>query len=138
VYLSRDDKARQAISLYKAIHLDVWWTFADDEGVEIPPSRTLPREPDFAEIARLEATLRDHELCWTRFFEQGGIDPIRVRYTDIATAYEGTVTAVCDALDRPRQGRPIVRPRLRRQADAVTDDWERRYRDSGVARCGTA
>ena len=126
VYLSRDDKARQSISLYKAIHLDVWWSFVDD-GEELVDARALPLEPDFDEIARLEATLCEHELRWLRFFEQGGVEPVRVRYADLATSYEATVAAVFEALELPLHTRTFVTPRLRRQADEVTDDWERRY-----------
>lgn len=126
VYLTRDDKAHQAISLYKAINLDLWWSF-EDENFDLPAEGVLPAEPDFEKVAELERTLVAHEHRWERFFEQGGIDPIRVTYADLAQAYEHTIAQVFEALAVPENARWIPPPRLRKQADAQSDEWVARY-----------
>ena len=51
-------------------------------------------------------------------------------YEDFAESYESTVHAILRYLDLPdSEGCKVAPPRLRKQADLVTEEWVRRYRE---------
>jgi trehalose 2-sulfotransferase len=122
--LVRADKAHQAISLYRAIQSDVWWEL-DDAGPSQPAA--VPAEPDFAEIARLEASLTDQDAQWAAYFARSGITPLVVTYAELANRYPETIERVLRALDLPIPASGIAPPRLRRQADHLTQRWAQQY-----------
>jgi trehalose 2-sulfotransferase len=125
VYLTREDKARQAISLHRATRSDVWWTLddaAEDEPVE------LPTAADLHEIERLEEVLRAHEGAWCEFFARGGVVPLVVTYRELTEDYEQTTRRVMRFLELPLP-KVVPPPRLKRQAGSSSAAWLRAYAD---------
>jgi LPS sulfotransferase NodH len=122
--LARADRARQAISLHRAVRSDAWWTASVEDGRPAP--LPAPRAEDLAEVARLERELADHEACWRELFASGDVaQPLEILYEDLAASYEATVRRVFAFLgvavdDVPPAG-------LRRQADASTEAWAAAY-----------
>jgi LPS sulfotransferase NodH len=128
VYLTRRNKARQAISLYRAISLDVWWALADD-GPTIGGDSPGIRQPDFDELAHLEEGLVRDDIAWMNFFEANGVQPYLLTFEDLTTSYAPTVREVVsfvhglDRIELPA----VPAPQLRRQANATTEAWLQTY-----------
>ena len=119
-WLTRRDKAAQAISLERAISTHQWWSL-EGQGVEQPPVKFDPLS-----IAHWEAALDHYETIWAEFFRANAITPIKVTYEDLRDHYETTVRDVLSALEIP-ETIPIPPPRLQRQANIASAELRRQY-----------
>jgi LPS sulfotransferase NodH len=126
VWLTRRDKARQAISLFLASLTGEWWLI----GEEGPPSSgTETAEADFdpAAVLQLERLLTGNDDSWRAFFRHNRISPLIVHYEDLASDYVGTVRSVLRWLGEPGDGNPIPPSRLQRQSGERSEAWLQRY-----------
>ncbi len=125
IWLTRRDKARQAISYYRACKTDEWWQI---DGISRPPGAARARELPFDPVAirDLEVMLDQNDQRWRNYFKNNGIEPLVVEYEDLASDYASNVERVLRWLEIPGVN-GIAPPRLRRQADGQTDDWLARY-----------
>jgi LPS sulfotransferase NodH len=133
LWLTRRDKARQAISYYRAVQTNQWWLIdgeATGEGEEPSIAATPPIEPEFDphHIRRLERLLVDHDERWAAYFKAHGIDPLVVHYEDLLEDRHRQIVRVLQWLGvREPEHVALPPPRLRRQATARTEDWLVRY-----------
>lgn len=133
VFLTRKDKIRQAISYDRAIRSGVWWLIpkeANGNG-ESPAPASAPAPPfDFEQIDEWVTRLTEFDLNWRRHFNRTGIEVLEVAYENLVESYESTVLSVLRYLDLPVSARLRVAPaRLQKQADHLTEEWVRRYRE---------
>lgn len=127
LWLTRRDKARQAISLQIASSRQEWWAIA---GVA-----TKEREQENADskfdpqaIARREAILTGHDAKWQSLFHDNRIEPLVVYYEDLVADYPGAIRGVLKWLGAPDADAVAVPPsRLKRQSDARNEEWLTRY-----------
>lgn len=120
VWLSRRDRVRQAVSWAKAVATG---SFSSDE----PPKVESPAF-DYELIDGRLKLVEEAEEGWRDFFEGCGEQPLRLAYEEFAANYEETVRAVLDYLKVPvPAGHAFKEPRLRKQADALNEEWVRRY-----------
>ena len=124
IWLTREDKARQAISYYRACRTEIWWQIESDG----PPSDGGP-EPAFdpEAIARLEQVLVANDAKWQSFFTRRGVDPLVITYEELDADYAGTISRVLGWLGVASPDAVQIRPRLRRQADGLSEAWLARY-----------
>jgi LPS sulfotransferase NodH len=90
VQITRQDKVRQAVSLWKAVQTQAWRREAAAE-------RSPDVEPvfSFRAINYLVRLLTAHDASWDAYFLGLGIDPLKVTYEQIAeAALEGPVASV--------------------------------------------
>ncbi len=129
VFLTRRDKVRQAVSYYRAIETNVWWTVAGDaRGLREPAAP--PPEFNYELIDDWVTQLSIFESSWRRHFERAGVTPFEVAYEDFLEAYEPTVLSILRYLDLSFTDElGVAPPRLERQADEVSLEWVRRYRE---------
>jgi LPS sulfotransferase NodH len=129
IFLTRKDKVRQAVSYYRAITTGVWWSFrvnTTDNGYSSTPAAIS--QSDFEQIDFWVRELANFESRWRRHFESVGVQPFEVAYEDFVESYESTVREVLDYLGLPASaGLTIAPPRLQKQADAISEQWVRRY-----------
>lgn len=127
IWLTRRDKARQAISYHRACQTKEWWLL--NETASIPPAGIKSRttfEPQA--IAARERLLVNNDRGWQRFFEDSGIEPLVLTYEDLASDYAGTILKVLRWLDIPNAAAISIRPtRFTRQADSQSEEWLARY-----------
>ena len=127
VFISRSDKVRQAVSLWRA--LQTWvWRKGEGRGSEEP----LPTQRavySFDAIDHLLDQLRRHEDAWRGFFFRIGQRPLSLFYEDVAGDLEGTVGRVLDELgvERPADLAPARTPTMGRQADELSESWVQNY-----------
>lgn len=126
VWLRRRNKVAQAISYYRARHSGVWWDFKESSAA---PAINHPAEFDFALIDHHVALCTDFDRQWETHFRRSGIRPFNLVYEEFSSGYEVTIRDVLRFLGVPGGGAPLPEPRLRRQADDASLEWERRYRE---------
>lgn len=121
VFLRRGNEVAQAVSLFRAIRTRHW------ASLETRPMAMAAYDADG--IAGQLAGIRAQNRDWHRFFRCRGIAPIEITYEEIAIGE-------CPLIERLRQRLGVAErgpappglPDLRRQADATSAEWERRFR----------
>jgi LPS sulfotransferase NodH len=126
VFVSRSDKVRQAVSLWRALQTWVWRKaegITDDE--PLPERRAVY---SFDAIDHLLDQLRRHEDAWRGFFFRIGRRPLSVLYEEVAGDVNATVDRVLAALDLERApGTTAPAQPMRRQADELSESWVQNY-----------
>ncbi|MFI7540359.1 Stf0 family sulfotransferase [Actinoplanes sp. NPDC049599] len=121
VYLWREDVLAQAVSWLRAEQTRTWWT-GDPGGTGGRPRY------DADAITGLLATIAGHNAAWRAWFDRYGVTPYEITYERLTADLAGGTRGILAHLGLdPAAGRP-VRPRHRRQADRLNEDWVRRYR----------
>lgn len=123
IRILRRNKLQQAISKARAMQTGLW---------KIQDGNEARREPEFDAdlIARCLDDVREHEAVWDAFFSREHLTPFTVCYEDLCAGYEAVIRSVLDFLEiRLPRGQEITPPRTIRQADAVSAEWERRWRE---------
>jgi LPS sulfotransferase NodH len=120
VWLRRDDVVAQGVSWWRAKGSGVW-IHGQAEG----SGETF----DFAGIDAAVHRAREQAEDWQRWFSANGIGPLEVVYEQLVADPARIVRAILSfaGTDVPRD--LVLTPRTRRQADAVSDEWIRRYRE---------
>jgi LPS sulfotransferase NodH len=140
VRVVRANKVRQAVSLWKAVQTASW----REENRPDPPPGTgdEPSSPPYKSfLQEHRPQLRFHyraighlldrilleEASWDAFFEHAGIRPVLVLYENFAADPQTSTVNVLEriGIDPPRDFR--FEPGMKRQSDALNDDWARRY-----------
>src|SRR5688500_10562399 len=99
VWVSREDKVRQAISWFKARQTGVWGQDTRRDAPKLGRAWRLgdePRQPgelafDYDGIAVLAQRAQDEDAAIGRFFAESGIAPYRVFYEEFSPRYEETI-----------------------------------------------
>lgn len=120
VSMTREDSLAQAVSWWKAITSGKW-----------TDGRPLTGEPHF-DADGIAARLRGIELAeagWRRWFEENDVEPVRVTYEELVAEPTATTRRVLEAIGVEVPAGFAVSPGTERQADAVNEDWIRRYRE---------
>ena len=129
VVVRRERKARQAVSLWKALQTFVWRQERSGGSRSEGPSND-DLLYCFEAIDHLEGQLHAHEAGWNDYFQQAAIEPLTLVYEEFASDVEGAVRQVLEHLDVPvPEGFSLPREPLSRQADDHSEEWVRRYRD---------
>lgn len=124
VYLTRDNKVRQAISLVKASQTGVW---TEREGGTKPNRQAKPTYNYVGLTLRLmQIVYRD--ALWEQFFSQHNIEPMRLTYEQFDEDPEGTVRAVLRFMEiEDWETIPIQLADNKRQSNKVNEYWYKRY-----------
>jgi trehalose 2-sulfotransferase len=126
VFVSRSDKVRQAVSLWRALQTLVWRKAEDHPDDEQAADRRAVYS--FDAIDHLLDQLRRHEDAWRGFFFRIGQQPLSVVYEEVAGDLNGTVGRVLEALDLdlPESAAPAREP-MSRQSDELSQSWVQNY-----------
>jgi LPS sulfotransferase NodH len=123
VRITRENKIRQAVSLWKAVQTQSWKRESGEQERRVA-------EPvfSFRAINYLVRQLTAHDASWDAYFLGLGHEPLKLTYEELAQSTEATIARVLDHLGIPMpQGAAIERPRLSVQADEVSEEWIRRF-----------
>ena len=141
VRVVRASKLRQAVSLWKAVQTATWReedarrnvSLDDiDEGLE-PPYKSFLQDHrpqlrfHYRAIAHLLDQILIEEALWDAFFEHCGMRPLLVLYENFAADPQASTISVLDRLGLDVPAGLSLEPRMRRQSDAINDDWVRRF-----------
>jgi LPS sulfotransferase NodH len=122
VWVTRRDKVRQAVSLWKAIQTEAWRGDANP----------ADHEPKYHQEAldHLVKMLADHDTNWESFFARAGIQPLVISYEDdLSRGAEGAVRRVLRHLDLSVPPSWRAPKHMSRQADERSEEWVAQYRE---------
>ncbi|HEY2181530.1 MAG TPA: Stf0 family sulfotransferase [Solirubrobacteraceae bacterium] len=123
VQITRRDKVRQAVSLWKAVQTQAWQrdAGASDDGHD---GRLLEPVFSFRAINYLMRQLTAHDASWDAYFLGLGYEPLKVTYEELAESTEDVVHSVLEHLGiAAPQNLQIGPPRLSVQADEISELW---------------
>jgi len=127
LWLTRRDKARQAISYLLATKTGQWWKIVGGK----PSKRENAIDEssfDPQAVARVQEMLEQNDVAWQSYFASNNISPLIVYYEDLVTDYSGAVIRVLKWLGIPGADAVVVRPsRLQKQSTARNEHWLSRY-----------
>ncbi len=135
VRVIRANKVRQAVSLWKAVQTAAWSESHDAAKESPPPYKSFLEESrpglrfHFRAIEHLLHQILVQEAFWDTFFEHIGTRPILVLYENFAGDYTTSTVRLLERLGLEAPDPESLGPPLKRQSDAVNDDWVRRYSD---------
>jgi LPS sulfotransferase NodH len=137
LWITRQDKLRQAVSLWRAIQSGIWRADEIHDGVHKSSSFVwLPEtEPvfHFRAIDHLVDQITSHEASWQNYFRENGIEPYIVVYEDLVCAYEVTCQDILRYLHIPiPEGFTPGQRRMLQQADDLSEAWVRQYNELKV------
>jgi LPS sulfotransferase NodH len=124
VRITRRDKVRQAVSLWRAVQTQAWRQEPGEESDE--------REPTFSfrAINYLVRQLTAHDASWDAYFLGLGRQPLTITYEDLAEAHEPVVRRVLRHIGVPAPpDLQVAAPRLTIQADELSERWVTRVHD---------
>ena len=123
IRITRENKVRQAVSLWKAVQTQAW---KREEGDDEP--RTEQPVFSFRAINYLVRQLTAHDASWDAYFLGLGYEPLRLTYEELAEGTGAAISRVLDHLGIPTPGVHIpTSPRLSVQADEVSEEWVVRF-----------
>ncbi len=124
IHISRRDKVRQAISLWRAIQT---WSWRHEQGgTSSHPARTLVF--NYAAIDHLVQRTLVHEEAWKQYFAENAIQPFSVVYEELTDTYEETALQILHYLKIPLPGSVMFGERqMKQQADTLSEGWYERY-----------
>ncbi len=126
VFVSRSDKVRQAVSLWRALQTWVWRKEEGAAADELPPAQRSVYS--FGAIDHLLDQLRRHEDAWRGFFFRIGQRPLQLFYEDIAGDLDGSIARVLEDIGIERPPGPAAgRRRMSRQSDELSESWVQSY-----------
>jgi trehalose 2-sulfotransferase len=124
IRISRENKVRQAISLWKAVQTQAW----KREAGEVARSGTQQPVFSFRAINYLVRQLTAHDASWDAYFLGLGYEPLSISYEELAESTDAVIARVLEHLGiKAPGGRRPAAPRLSVQADEVSEEWVRRF-----------
>jgi len=124
IYVTRRDKVRQAVSLWKAIQNSIW---GQQEGSPAPQAN----HKLVFHVEAIDHLLRgtvDQEEAWRRYFAENNIQPFHVIYEELVPSYEQTALDTLHYLHIDIPERIVFKERrMKRQANALSEEWVQRY-----------
>jgi LPS sulfotransferase NodH len=127
IHISRRDKVRQAISLWRAIQS---WSWRQEQDGTAGTASRPPRELvfNYAAIDHLVQRTLVHEEAWAHYFAQNAIQPFSVVYEELEQGYEETALQILHYLKIPLPPTVTFGERqMKRQADMLSEEWYERY-----------
>jgi LPS sulfotransferase NodH len=133
ITVTRRDKVRQAVSLWRAIQTQAW-SLEDHEH----PTEKVHHHPltfHFGAIDHLKRQLEEHDAAWHQYFTRNNIQPFTVVYEDFVHTYEETALQILRYLDIPIPEKPLFAARrMKQQSDALSEQWIQCYYEQQKAR----
>ena len=121
IWLTRRNKVRQAVSLWKATQTGQW----------VGTQQSQPNAEavyDFDEVDYRMQFLTKAEADWQDFFSTANVTPLTIVYEDFVTNYDETVRRVFRylGLDQHRD-ETWKKPRMIKQADERSEQWVQQF-----------
>ncbi|MHB8241514.1 MAG: Stf0 family sulfotransferase [Solirubrobacteraceae bacterium] len=125
VQITRQDKVRQAVSLWKAVQTQAWKQEAGEQS-----SPAVEPVFSFRAINYLVRELTAHDASWDAYFLGLGYEPLKLTYEELAEDTDGVVRRVLAHLGIPAPDHlQSAAPRLSVQADEVSELWVERVHE---------
>jgi LPS sulfotransferase NodH len=122
IYINRNDKVAQAVSMVKALQTD-WWTSRMEEG----PTPALRYDREM--IAKCMEDIEQQDLTWRQWFDAHDVRPFQVTYDELTADSASVVRNIVELLGVQDDERDEVDvPPARKQGDETNQAWIERFR----------
>jgi trehalose 2-sulfotransferase len=129
IWVTRQNKEGQAISLWKAIQTQHWRKDSGPLATNGSSARKKELVFHFGAISHLEQQILANEAAWQHYFKAAGIQPLVIVYEDLIRDYEVTLQKALHYLAIPLpKDLVFARPRMEQQSDTHSQEWVQRYR----------
>jgi LPS sulfotransferase NodH/SAM-dependent methyltransferase len=129
IYIRREDKLAQAVSMVKATQTGAWVSLANRKTEYLHYDRDL--------ISSCLTFIEQQDRGWSRWFESHQIAPFVVIYESLAAHPAIIVRSIVELLgvqdDAPQQ---VLTPTFEKQSDDTNREWIARYRRETEVGCG--
>jgi len=122
VWIRRHDRARQAVSYWRALATGEWALISGATPTSIDPSAF-----DVGEVRRLESRIASDETWIETYLRERRTSAFVVWYEDLEADPDGIADDVLNSMGLTRTRGSMRRPRLSRQADSVSEELVERY-----------
>jgi hypothetical protein len=121
IYISRQDRIAQAVSMAKALQTGQWTS-----RMEAGPGAHL--QYDFAMIANCLNDVARQDQDWRGWFDAHGITPYQVTYDDLTSDADGVVRSIVGLLGVQNDESDVVDvPSVDKQGDETNEEWIERF-----------
>jgi LPS sulfotransferase NodH len=121
IWVSRGDKVRQAVSMWRALQTRSWRDGGTGAGRPTPAYR-------FEGIHHLVTRLESDDRGWQEFFSVHELQPLAISYEDdLERDPDATIRRCLSWIGVPPPEGGTARQPLRRQSDALSDEWVAAY-----------
>ena len=125
LWIRRHDTTSQAVSLWKALRTQQWRRDTDEEiggkGLRF----------SFVAVDHLELRIDEHNAAWQDFFDECGIELIKIVYEELVDDYENIVPRLLEDIGvQIPENFSVEKPRMKRQADELSQEWVRLYEET--------
>ncbi|MCP4847756.1 MAG: hypothetical protein GY899_07415 [Verrucomicrobiaceae bacterium] len=124
LWIRRDDKLRQAISMWKAKQTKVYNSLQTEGGAHLAAEAIY----DFNEIEKIKRRFEDEDKAWGDFFTKNSITPVQIHYEDFAVHHEARTLEILRELaidvGKAFKVKPLTYKPL---ADSTNEEWRERY-----------
>ena len=121
IYISRQDKIAQAVSMAKALQTGQWTS-----RMEAGPGARL--RYDFAMIANCLNDIARQDPDWRRWFDANGVTPHQVTYDDLTADADAVVRDIVGLLGVHNDEPDVVDlPPVNKQGDETSEEWTERF-----------
>jgi LPS sulfotransferase NodH len=128
IFITRRNKLRQAVSLWRANETGLWGLVEE---------RSEQEEPCSFDCRKIDHYLQEivlQEAAWQDYFHEIGVSPCVVVYEDFVRDYEPTIRRCLKSLGlTPGASLDFSGRKLRRQSDHFSEEWLSRYQLLKVA-----
>ena len=121
ICLTRENKAAQAISLYRGLMTGVWQRRAK---APVAEEESIPYD-EYA-LQRCYQDIVASDAYWEGFFKTYGVEPLRLTYEALVADFERETRRVLQFLGLPTD-MSIAPPQTVKLADETSREWERRF-----------
>jgi len=122
IWLSRQNKLHQAVSLYRRRATGVFYRRGNAAEDSACP------EPAIDELEVLIKKLEDQDSQWANFFRLNDSEPLKIHYEELRDDISGVVMRIADFLDidLPHDSQP-PKSDYKSMSDTVTESWIAAY-----------
>jgi trehalose 2-sulfotransferase len=86
-------------------------------------------------VDHLKLRIDEHNAAWQAYFEQCGVEPLKVVYEEFVDAYKESVLRLLEDIGVSVPEDFIVEePKMKRQADTLSEEWVSLYHEYKAAR----
>jgi LPS sulfotransferase NodH len=125
IWLRRENKLAQAISYYRASRTGLWRSVDTATDPHQVADHELPF--DYAVIDQYLRAVSDFDARWYDYFSRNHVKVLMITYERFIETYAQTVHGLLEFLGIVRNRVTVTEPRLQRQADQRSLEWEQRF-----------
>jgi trehalose 2-sulfotransferase len=134
VWIAREDKVAQAVSLWRAIQS---WSWSSDQNPHHNTAEHL--QYCYPAIRHLLEDIQQHDREWAGYFDECGVEPYVVSYERLRVALPEVVLGILEYLGLATDRGVAIPPQRRRsQSDDLSRTWVERFREDALRDPGFA